>query len=288
MVTTRFGTAVTLVACLCSAARGTDVAAADLQPKTIQAFEQYVRLTEKRIDAEVQHSSPFLWIDGLASADRTSRLDMLRRGDVVIERLTTTDDGREVEIPDGLVHHWIGTAFLPRVAVSDAIALLQDYDRHADFYAPRIERSALRSSDGNRFQFHLRFFMKKVITVVLNTEHEARFVRPAPDRAYSRIVSTRMAEVEHPGARDEREKPVGKDGGYLWRLNTYWRFLERDGGTYLQCESVSLTRGIPFGLGWAVGPFVNSLPRESLEFTLDTTRKALAGSSHPSSGRPSK
>ena len=74
----------------------------------------------------------------------------------------------------------------------------------------------------------------------------------------------------------EREKPIGHDGGYLWRLNTYWRFLERDGGTYLQCESVSLTRGIPAGLGWLVGPFVTSLPRESLEFTLDTTRRALS------------
>lgn len=84
-----------------------------------------------------------------------------------------------------------------------------------------------------------------------------------------------MAEVEHPGARDEREKPVGRDGGYLWRLHTYWRFLERDGGTYLQCESISLTRGIPIGLGWVVGPFVTSLPRESLEFTLQTTRDVL-------------
>jgi hypothetical protein len=74
----------------------------------------------------------------------------------------------------------------------------------------------------------------------------------------------------------EREKPAGRDSGYLWRLNTYWRFLERDGGTYVQCESISLTRGIPLGLAWLIGPFVNSIPRESLEFTLDTTRRALA------------
>ena len=70
--------------------------------------------------------------------------------------------------------------------------------------------------------------------------------------------------------------PVGRDGGYLWRLNTYWRFLERDGGTYIQCEAISLTRAIPFGLGWLVEPFVTSIPRESLSFTLETTRKVLA------------
>lgn len=123
--------------------------------------------------------------------------------------------------------------------------------------------------------FHLRFFMKKVITVVIDSENEARFTRAGPDRVYSRIVSSRLNEVESPGTADERQKPVGQDGGYLWRLNSYWRFLERDGGTYLQCESVSLTRGIPLGFGWLVRPFVTSLPRESLEFTLDTTRLAL-------------
>jgi hypothetical protein len=91
----------------------------------------------------------------------------------------------------------------------------------------------------------------------------------------SRIRSTRIAEVENPGLTNEREKPVGRDGGYLWRLNTYWRFVERDNGVYIECESVTLTRGIPFGLGWVVGPFVTSIPRESLEFTLATTRKSL-------------
>ena len=79
-----------------------------------------------------------------------------------------------------------------------------------------------------------------------------------------------------PGTPHERERPVGRDGGYLWRLYTYWRFLERDGGTYVQCEAMSLTRGIPFALGWLIGPFVTSIPRESLAFTLETTRKTLA------------
>jgi hypothetical protein len=111
--------------------------------------------------------------------------------------------------------------------------------------------------------------------VVVNSEHDARFERPRPDRAASRIVSTRIAEVENPGTPRETEKPVGNDGGYLWRLNSYWRFLERDGGTFIQCESISLTRGIPLGFGWLIGPFVNSIPAETLTFTLETTRKRL-------------
>ena len=75
--------------------------------------------------------------------------------------------------------------------------------------------------------------------------------------------------------RKSRARWIGNDGGYLWRLNTYWRLLARDGGLYIHCESVSLSRGIPIGFGWIVGPFVTSIPRESLTFTLETTRKRL-------------
>lgn len=246
--------------------------AAELHPRTVAAFERYVRLTEARLDS----SAPFLWVDAIPSRDGTSQREALRRGVLFIEPVETRDGGTAIEVPDGLIHHWIGATFVPGVPLERVLALLQDYDRHGDIYAPHVQRSRLIARSGDRFTAFLRFHQKKVITVVINSEHEARFVRLGPDRVHSRIVSTRMAEVENPGARDEREKPVGRDGGYLWRLNTYWRFLERDGGTYLQCESISLTRGIPIGLGWVVGPFVNSLPREQLEFTLETTRSALS------------
>lgn len=123
--------------------------------------------------------------------------------------------------------------------------------------------------------------MKKAITVVVDTENEARFTRLGPDRAQSRIYSLRVAEVEDPGTPQEHQLPPGHDGGYLWRLYTYWRFLERDGGTYVQCEAISLTRGIPAFLSWLIGPFVTSIPKESLAFTLDTTRKALAAKKVP-------
>ncbi len=252
------------------------VVAADLQPRTVAAFERYAKETERRIASEVLSPATFLWIDSLPDFERQTAVATMQRGELVIEKLTTTENGRPIAIPDGLVHHWLGVAFLPGVSLDAAVSLLQDYNRHGEIYRPRIERSELLARDGDHFRFFLRFFMKKVITVVINSEHEAQFVRPSADRVYSRVVSTRMAEVENPGAGDEREKPIGRDGGYLWRLNTYWRFLERNGGTYLQCESISLTRGIPIGLGWMIGPFVNSLPRESLEFTMTMTRQALA------------
>jgi hypothetical protein len=261
-----------LVACIVLVLAAVPVDAAELRTKTVAAFDRYVRETEKRM-ASAQ--APFLWIDGLAPEQRRAALDTVRRGDFFIQSLETLDAGRRIEVPDGLIHHWTGLVFVPGRTVDQAVALLQAYDRHADIYKPNIARSTLLDRRGDRFTVSLRFFMQKVITVVVNSEHEAQFTRPAPDRASSRIASTRIAQVEDPGTPQERELPVGRDGGYLWRLNSYWRFLERDEGVYVQCESITLTRGIPAGLGWIVRPFVTSIPRETLSFTLETTRQAL-------------
>jgi len=246
---------------------------ADLEPRTVAAFDRYIRVTEAQTEARPQ----FLVVDALPEPERRAALASLRRGELVIERGQSKDAGKTLEAPGGLVHHWRGTAWVPNTTVAQAVALLQDYDKHAMIYSPNVARSRTLSREGDVFRVYLRFAMTKVITVVVNSEHEARFSSPAPDRAESRIYSTRIAEVDDPDTPSERELPVGRDGGYLWRLYTYWRFLERDGGTYIQCEAVSLTRGIPFGLGWVVGPFVTSIPRESLTFTLETTRKVLAG-----------
>ena len=246
-------------------------AGAELQNRTIQAFDRYVRLTEARLNSP----APFLWIDGLPDAKRKEALDLVRRKQLSIERPETKDNGREIDVPDGMIHHWIGTAFVAGASIDQALGVLQNYDAHQRIYAPAVAASKLQSREGDRFKFFLRFVMKKVITVVVNSDHEAVFRRPASDRAEGWIHSTRIAEVEDAGTPTEREKPIGNDGGYLWRLNTYWRLLARDGGVYIHCESVSLSRGIPFGIGWAVKPFVTSVPRESLTFTLETTRKQL-------------
>jgi hypothetical protein len=111
--------------------------------------------------------------------------------------------------------------------------------------------------------------------VVLDTEYDVHYVHLNATRAYSRSYSTRVSEVESAEQPGEHHKPAGNDSGFLWRLNSYWRFQEQDGGVYVQLEAISLTRDIPDGLGWLIRPFVTSIPRESLVFTLVRTRKAL-------------
>lgn len=250
-------------------------AAADLQQKTVDAFDRYVRLSEARMDVEERGDTRFLYTDGLAPAEKAAAEREARSAVPFMARMETREGGRRIEVRDGLVHHWVGVVFMPGVTVDQTVALMQAYDRHAEIFAPVIVRSKLLARDGDRFRFYLRFYVKKVIGVTSDTEHEAVFGRPAPTRAFSRLHSTRIAEVDDAGTPTERERPVGTGHGFLWRLNTYWRFAERDGGTWVQCESITLTRDIPTGLGWLIGRFVTEIPRESLTFTLATARKAL-------------
>ena len=249
--------------------------AAELKLRTIAAFERYQRAAEAAIEADVATSDRFL--RGLRGdgAERRETDNKLRQGQVVVERLQATESGSHIDVPDGLIHHWIGTVFVPGIHVDAAVSLMQDYDRHSQFFRPNVVRSKTLEHDGDRYRLFLRFFFKKVISVTVNTESIALFTRHDADRVSSTIRSTRIAEVENPGATNEKELPVGRDSGYLWRLNTYWRFVERDGGTYIECESLTLTRGIPLGFGWLIGPFVTSIPRETLTMTLEATRRTF-------------
>ncbi len=212
----------TLVLCLLASAA---VFAAELTPATSAAFERYVRLTEQRIQGEVGHGKSFLWIDTLPEKRRAEMFGGLQQGGVVIEKLQTRDAGREIDVPDGIIHHWVGTVFVPRASVNDAVALMQDYDRHSRYFAPAIARSSLLERDGNRFRVALRFHVKKIITVTMDTENEAEFFQPGADRAHSRIRSTRVTEISDAGTPRERPKPPGEENGFMWNLNTYWRFL---------------------------------------------------------------
>jgi hypothetical protein len=250
-------------------------APADLKPDTIAAFNEYVRLTEARNEKELRRGTNLLWIDGLPEGERASAYEALKRGEVKMHKLETLENGEKIRCPGGMIHHWVGVAFVSGAKLGDVLGVLQDYDRQAQFYAPDVERSKIESHDGDHFVVFLRFRRHKVITVVLNTRHDVRYFRDSETREHSRSSAVRIAEVENAGKSDEREKPPGEDGGFLWRMETWWRMEERDGGVYVQSEVVSLTRDIPTGLGWLIAPFVTSIPKETLTFTLEATRRAV-------------
>jgi hypothetical protein len=247
----------------------------ELKANTIEAFDRYVRLTDARNDAELQRTSNLLWIDALPESQRREAYAALLRGEVKMQKLETLDQRATIKCPGALLHHWAGAIFIPGATVDDVLHILEDYDQHATYFAPDVERSKTLSRDGEHFRVFLRFRRHKVVTAVLNTEHDVHYFRDSPVRAHSRSSAVRIAEVENAGKPGEREKTPGQDSGYLWRMETWWRIEERDAGVYVQSEVASLTRDIPTGLGWLIGPFVNGIPKETLTFTLESTRKAV-------------
>jgi hypothetical protein len=249
-------------------------APAKLRSETVAAFDRYVYLTEERNEAELNRGSALLWVDSLSSARRAEAYAALKRGEVQIERLSTLDNGKPIGCPGGMIHHWVAVIFINGAKLDDVLGVLEDYDHQSTYYSPDVERSKIESHDGDHYRVFLRFRRHNVITVVLNTEHDVHYFHDAPGRAHSRSSAVRIAEVENPGKSDEREKQPGEDGGFLWRMETWWRMEERDGGVYVQSEAASLTRDIPTGLGWLVGPFITGIPKETLAFTLEATRKA--------------
>jgi len=255
----------------------------ELKPEAAQGFDQYVRLTETRMQAELAPGGAFLWIDGLPEPRRSDAYARLQQGEVISARMQTADPSGRSSTPGAIIHHWVGTIFIPGVSLSQVLALVQDYDHHAEYYQPEVVQSKLVEHNGGDFKVHYRLRKKKIITIILDTDYEVHRHFLDATRAYSNSYSTRIAQVENAGQAEEHELPPGKDGGYMWRLNSYWRYYDSGRGVYVQCEAVSLTRDIPAGLSWLIAPFIESIPKESLEFTLQSTRSAiLRGGRHVS------
>lgn len=243
------------------------------EARTTEAFDQYVTKAEARITQARGKADSFLTIDALPSAQRAQVMTRLRHDEVVIERHRE----KQSEIPGGLIHDWLGTILIPKSTVAQVLALIQDYDHSSANYSPDVVQSRLISHHGDEFQVFMRLKKHKVVTVVLDTEYAVQYGRLDATHQFSTSRSTRVSEISDPGTPKEKPLAPGHDHGFMWRLNSYWVFEQTDDGVLVECEAISLTRDIPTGLAWMIGPFVNSIPRESLQFTLDATRKALAG-----------
>jgi hypothetical protein len=232
-------------------------------PEATAAFNSYTGRVETRLDAQHRSTSSFL-----APVDSAR----LRSGQLIIDQLTS---GVGAELPGALLHDWRGTAFIAGGKAADFERLMKDFAAYPKVYSPQVLTARILEHDGDHFQTTMRVRQKHVLTVVMDTTYDITFGRLDSQHGYSITRSTQIAEIDSPGTAHERALGPGEEHGFLWRINTYWSYEERDGGLYIQIESVTLSRSIPIGLGWAIGPFIESVPRDSLEFTLRATSDAL-------------
>ena len=221
---------------------------AGLKPETGAAFDKYVQLTEQRMDRELK--------DGhfLVLGNRS-------RGNMVVQENKRDDDA---VVPHGQIHHWLGGVFLPGVTLAQVAAIKQDYDHYKDIYKPDVVDSRLIKRNGDEFEMYLKIFKKQILTMVYDTYYTVRYYSPEPKKMYLRSYATKINEVD---------RPAGEDRGFLWRLNSYWRLQEADGGVYVECEAVSLSRDVPAFLNYIVGSFIKKLPADSMRNTLAALKR---------------
>ena len=214
--------------------------------ETNRAFVQYVAAAEKQL-----RDGAFLYSEAHPEAKTAAR-----KGQTVVVQQRSG----EVQVTGGLIHDWLGFSFFPGAHLAQVRALMQDYGSYKSIYAPDVIDSKLLAQDGDRFRVFLKMQNKQFITLTYDSEYEVSYSAPATDRLEIFSHSSRIQQA-------------GSDQGFLWRLNSYWRFVEADGGVYAECRSISLSRSIPFGFGW-LHESLEKFPRDSMVRTMDATKRA--------------
>lgn len=242
--------------------------AAHVTPAAERAFDAYAGNLERRLDEQHAGADTYLAVLGAEGPTPAEAERRLGSGALRIEPV----NGGTWAVPGALMHHWRAATFVPGVTSSEMLALLRDLNHLSRYYAPQIVSSRALAGKGTSL---IRFKKQRVVTVVLDAEFQGSNGLIDNVRGYSLSRSTHVWQVEDAGTTHEHRRPEGDDDGFLWRLNSYWSFLQTPDGLLIECEAVSLTRDIPLGLGWLISPIIESLPRESLEFTLKQTKNAL-------------
>lgn len=248
------------------------VKAADLQEKTLAAWNKYVRLTEERIEKELASSTGFLAQDFQSVPKAEKARHTVLSGRISVQKMKTVNpDGRKIAVPGGTIHHWRGSVLIPDVTIDSVLVQVRKPTEKEDLQEDILESRILETSEDS-LRLYLKLVRSNIVTVTYSTEHLIQYRLHGTERASSRSIATKIAELEHTGTADEREKPEGKDRGFLWRLNSYWRYQQVDGGVVVECESLTLSRGVPMILTPFVKPIITNVAQESMKRTLTSMR----------------
>lgn len=267
------GASMTATPAVGGAVPDTGVEDVELRDETVRAWGAYVAATERRIEAELASGLGFLGLDfqpaERAAADRRA----LHAGRVLVTEMTTLDaGGDDIDIPGGMVHHWRGAVLIPDVTVDEILARVAAPEASDTEQEDVLDSEVLERGPGF-LRLYLKLQRTRFVTVTYDTVHLVRYRRRGTHAASSRSIATRIAELQDAGTPHERQRPPGRDRGFLWRLNSYWRYQQVEGGVVVECESLSLSRSIPAVLRFLVAPLVESTARGSMDRTLVSMRQ---------------
>ena len=239
---------------------------AELKDKTLKTWDAYVQTIDAQTQGRIQGS--FLWVD--EDPDRVARV---RAGKILV---SPVGEKNPKPVPSGLIHDWIGAAFIPNARLSDVLSAVRDYDRYKEFYKPTVVDARSLGTDGGCDKYSMRLVNNETVAeTALDSEYEACYLRLDELRWYSNAHTTRVQEIRHYGRPDQQELPPDQGSGYVWRLYSVARFQERDGGVYIELEAIALSRDIPVGVRWLVDPIVRRVSRNTLLISLQQMEQAV-------------
>ena len=204
------------------------------QPETVAAWERYVAATEQGLERS-----------SVTAVPRAS------------EAIAAT--GESIHVPSGTISDWRGAVFIPNLTLDRLLHGLQ----HPGTPPPQedVVSSRVIARGDDSLRVGIRLVRHAIVTVSYDTEHEMRFHRVTPTLATARSVATRIEQVD------------GGDHGFLWRLHSYWRYEETNGGVLVVLRSLTLSRSVPALVRPVASPLVTRVARESMVRTLDALRR---------------
>jgi hypothetical protein len=239
-----------------------------LRPETVSEFERYAKSVELELQRRWDGRSGFTSIE-----DSTADKQKVMSGEFVVRPARA--DGKPQEVTDGLIHDWVGAVFIADTDPERVIRILKDFDNHKKIYSQLADSKTIRSS-GNDVVGYWRIQQRRgFVPVVLDVEQDAHYKELASGKWNCRAYARKIIEVDGRRFGKDRLLPEGEGHGYMWKMYAYWSIEAVNGGVLAECRMLSLSRSIPQAIAWAVGPYVQKAPQESLASTLKQTRDAM-------------
>jgi hypothetical protein len=244
-----------------------------LDPETVTEFERYAKSVEAELERRWEGKANFISVE-----DSPTENAKVMGGELLVR--PARPDGNPQSVTDGLIHDWIGTVFIPETNPERVISVLRNFDNHKKIYPEITDSKTLSSTDTETVGYWRVQQRKGMVPVVLDIQQHAYYKKLAPGKWNCRAYARKITEIDKTPFSRGRRFPEGEGHGYMWRMYAYWSIESVNGGVLAECRILSLSRSIPQAVAWAVGPYVQKAPEESLTSTLKQTKAATADSDH--------
>jgi hypothetical protein len=242
--------------------------AANLKSETVSAWNGYVQSVTSALQERARPGGSFLW-----TLQESDRMEKVHNGEIVVAPAPGPSPRK---VPGGLINHWMGAAFLAGTKLDDILEVTSDYDHYKEFYRPGVIESKAGAHSASQDTFSMLLMNKALfLKMAVDADYQTTNVRLNERRFYSVSRTTRVQEIQDYGQPSERRLPEGEGDGYIWKLLSIARLEQRDGGVYVEMETVALSCEVPGAVRLFVDPIVRRVSRNSMLTSIRQTEEAV-------------